>query len=63
MGAVRILYGGSTISLQAAVHPKCILGALNMKEEEYVTFSVSLRIFKDMKREGFYSFSWNIYCV
>jgi len=23
-----------TISLQAAVHPKCTLGALNVKEEE-----------------------------
>jgi len=31
---VRILYGAGTISLQAAVHPKCMLGALNMKEEE-----------------------------
>jgi hypothetical protein len=30
----RILYGAGTISLQAAVHPKCTLGALNMKEEE-----------------------------
>jgi len=34
VGTVRILYGASTISLQAAVHPKCTLGALNMKEEE-----------------------------
>jgi len=34
VGTVRILYGASTISLQAAVHPKYMLGALNMKEEE-----------------------------
>ena len=34
MGTVRIIYGAGTISLQAAVHPKCKLGALNMKEEE-----------------------------
>ena len=34
MGTVRILCGASTISLQAAVHPKYTLGALNMKEEE-----------------------------
>ena len=34
VGTVRILYGAGTISLQAAVHPKCTLGALNMKEEE-----------------------------
>ena len=34
MGKVRILYGAGTISLQAAVHPKCTLGALDMKEEE-----------------------------
>jgi len=33
VGTVRILYGASTISLQAAVHPKYMLGALNMKEE------------------------------
>jgi len=39
VGTVRILYGASTISLQAAVHPKCMLGALNMKEEEEVIFS------------------------
>jgi len=32
LGTVKILY--STISLQAAVHPKYTLGALNMKEEE-----------------------------
>ena len=32
MGTFRILYGASTISLQAAVHPKYTLGALNMKE-------------------------------
>ena len=30
----RILYRAGTISLQAAVHPKYSLGALNMKEEE-----------------------------
>ena len=30
----RILYRVGTISLQAAVHPKYTLGALNMKEEE-----------------------------
>jgi hypothetical protein len=30
----RILYRESTISLQAAVHPEYMLGALNMKEEE-----------------------------
>jgi len=34
VGTVRILYRAGTISLQAAVHPKCTLGALNMKEEE-----------------------------
>ena len=34
MGTVRILYRAGTISLQAAVHPKYTLGALNMKEEE-----------------------------
>ena len=34
VGTVRILYGAATISLQAALHPKCMLGALNMKEEE-----------------------------
>ena len=34
MGTVRILYRASTISLQAAVHPDHMLGALNMKEEE-----------------------------
>ena len=34
MGTVRILYGASTISLQAAVYPQHTLGALNMKEEE-----------------------------
>ena len=34
MGTVRILYGAGTISLQAAVHHKLMLGALNMKEEE-----------------------------
>ena len=34
VGTVRILYEAGTISLQAAVHPKCKLGALNMKEEE-----------------------------
>jgi hypothetical protein len=34
VGTVRILYRASTISLQAAVHPKHMLGALNMKEEE-----------------------------
>jgi len=33
VGTVRILYRAGTISLQAAVHPKCTLGALNMKEE------------------------------
>ena len=30
----RMLYGAGTISLQAAVHPKYTLGALNMKEDE-----------------------------
>jgi len=34
VGTVRILYRASTISLQAAVHLKYTLGALNMKEEE-----------------------------
>jgi len=34
MGTVRILHRAGTISLQAAVHPKYTLGALNMKEEE-----------------------------
>jgi len=34
VGIVRILHRASTISLQAAVHPKYTLGALNMKEEE-----------------------------
>jgi hypothetical protein len=34
VGTVRILYRASTISLQAAVHPKYMLGALTMKEEE-----------------------------
>ena len=34
MGTVRILHREGTISLQAAVHPKYKLGALNMKEEE-----------------------------
>jgi len=34
VGTVRILYRAGTISLQAAVHPKYMLGALNMKEEE-----------------------------
>jgi len=34
VGTVRILYRASTISLQAAVHPKYTLGTLNMKEEE-----------------------------
>ena len=32
----RILHGAGKISLQAAVHPKCTLGALNMKEEEEI---------------------------
>ena len=44
MGTVRILYRAGTISLQAALHPKYKLGALNMKEEEitlfYDTFTV-----------------------
>jgi len=31
VGKVRILYGAGTISLQAAVHPKCTLGALKKK--------------------------------
>jgi len=35
VGTVRILYGASTISLQAAVHPEHRLKALNMKEEEH----------------------------
>ena len=34
VGIVRILYGASTISLQAAVYLEHTLGALNMKEEE-----------------------------
>jgi hypothetical protein len=34
VGTVITLYRTSTISLQAAVHPKYTLGALNMKEEE-----------------------------
>jgi len=34
VGTVRIPYRAGTISLQAAVHPKYTLGALNMKEEE-----------------------------
>jgi len=34
VGTVRILYRAGTISLQAAVHHKYMLGALNMKEEE-----------------------------
>jgi len=34
VGTVRILYSAGTISLQAAMHPKYTLGALNMKEEE-----------------------------
>jgi len=34
VGTVRILYRASTVSLQAAVHPKHMLGVLNMKEEE-----------------------------
>ena len=43
VGTVRILYGAGTISLQAAVHPKCMLGALNMKEEsEDTIFSFTL---------------------
>ena len=38
VGTGRILYGAGTISLQAAVHPKCRLGALNMKEEKEPDF-------------------------
>ena len=34
MGTVRILYEAGTIRLQAAMHPKRMLGALNMTEEE-----------------------------
>jgi hypothetical protein len=34
MGTGRILYGAGTISLQAAVHSKCRLGTLNMKDKE-----------------------------
>jgi len=34
VGTIRILYGASTISLQAAVYPEHTLRALNMKEEE-----------------------------
>jgi hypothetical protein len=34
VGTGRILYGTGTISFQDAVHPKCTLGALNMKEGE-----------------------------
>ena len=37
VGTIRILYGASTISLQAAVHRKCTLGALNMEEENILT--------------------------
>ena len=32
VGTVRILYGVSTISLQAVVHPEHMLGVLHMKE-------------------------------
>jgi hypothetical protein len=34
VGTVRILFRVSTISLQAVVHSKYTLGALNVKEEE-----------------------------
>ena len=52
METVRILYGAGTISLQAAVHPKCMLGALNMKEERrQQSFVIS------WKREGLNRFS------
>jgi len=45
VGTVKILYRVGTISLQAAVHPNCTLGALNMKEERrsFVTLKPSLR--------------------
>jgi len=36
---VRILYRARTISLQAAVHPEYMLGALNMKEEEMYRYN------------------------
>jgi hypothetical protein len=32
VGTVRILYRAGTISHKAAVHPRYMLGALNMKE-------------------------------
>ena len=35
VGTVRILYGAGTISIQAAVHPKCMLGALKEEEERF----------------------------
>jgi hypothetical protein len=34
VGTVRILYRVGTISHQAAVHPRYMLGALNMKERK-----------------------------
>jgi hypothetical protein len=34
VGTVRIIYSAGTIRLQAAVHRKYMLVALNMKEEE-----------------------------
>jgi len=44
VGTVRILYRASTISLQAAVHPKYMLGALNMKEEEQLNLTSEYKV-------------------
>ena len=49
MGTVRILYRAGTISLQAAVHPKYTLGALNMKEEEEKETGIDLFVFRIVK--------------
>jgi hypothetical protein len=46
VGKIRIVYGAGTIILQAAVHPKCTLGALNMREQEEAT----MRIFASNQR-------------
>ena len=64
MGTVRILYGASTISLQAAVHPKYTLGALNMKEEEGKI--PNMRIFKatwDNLKVKYFTIICNIYNI
>jgi len=45
VGTVRILYRAGTISLQAAVHPKYTLGALNMKQEEVQQNVIQLKEF------------------